>query len=560
MIEFFRSKLFIYLKSLIFIYLFLFSFSCTKKDTSLPVAEWQDITITLSDFERSYFNAWQQLQGPDSPEKRKRFAQKMIEQQIIARSYQPEHSKELDEKIQKLLKQDQYRFLRKRLLETAIQDTLSNLTNNEIKQALLKKNKALHVKNLFSNDSIFIKNIHSQIKTSGKSLATIVRQLKTDKDQWWDYAEDWIVWGVLDLQTENKLYAMQPYTVSAPVKSILGWHLFEIDSVKVTYNFNKSQNVKEYMDTKSQLKYRKLEKAAAPYVKNLVHSKKLVMSMKTAEKIWRYLQPVYSKTRQQEQILAMNKMMDEIPQEFLSTPVAWVEGKPFTVDAFINAIPDLPRDLIRPNLRNAIETAIRDEILAEEAISKGLINDPVVQEKLKRAKINYQYMAELSRNDSLINKIVENPVDYFSNNKDRYIKSIRSRILKICRNNPQEAVKLAKEISANKNMSMDKYVHNILWVDSKSSLIGEKAANLRINDIYAPIKTDSGYCAILVLEKDIRHFTYDEAKSRVKKDAAKDNFSALHDYLLPKSYSPEQIIFYEDNLSIALTDSSKTIF
>lgn len=531
--------------------------SCSQNHQPDYVAEWKHIKVTLPDFERSYFNSWQTLNGPDSPDQRKKFLRQIIEQQIIAEQYAPQTDSLKEAKIQRLLNLDNERFMRRRFLETTIKDTISDPAKDEIEKALIRKNKTLYIKNFFSNDPEYIQKVNSQIE-SGKALNDILTELKSDKGKKWDYAENWIKWGDLDLDTENKLYNQKPYSTSEPVKSLLGWHIFQIDSVRTVYQFNSSQIAKEASDTRNQLKYRKLERAAAPFIKDLVQSKNLVMSMKTARKIWDYINSAFSDSKSQNPAVLIDKFVSEMPQDFLKTPVAWVDDKIFTVQDFIDRIPDLPRNLIKPNLRNAIEIAIRDKILAAEALAHGLQDDPVVIEKTRRARINYHYMAMVSAKSNIENQDTFSPEEYYQQNRTNYIKSISSKINEIRAAGPDEAISIAKKMYSGEDLNG--YKSNIYWVDSDAGNLGKRAGKLKINDVFAPIKSDSFYSAIKVLEKHIEYFDYQDVERRVQKDLDRNFLKSVHYSLLPSDYSPDQIIYYEDNIDKALTPDSKTIF
>lgn len=109
-------------------------------------------------------------------------------------------------------------------------------------------------------------------------------------------------------------------------------------------------------------------------------------------------------------------MEDSISRDLAQQPIALVDKKPFTVSEFISAIPDLPQNLIRPNLKKAIEVAVRDKIVAQQALKKGFANDPVVQEQLHRSTIVYQYYAALSGEDKNSNQKI-NLLKYYEENK-----------------------------------------------------------------------------------------------------------------------------------------------
>jgi len=100
---------------------FVFVTCTTEKNKTQIVAKWNNVSISLSDFERVYFNSWQFKGMADSPSLRRKIARESIEKEIIVR--EAEKKNLIDENLYKTkLKRDYERILRRRYFEATIKD------------------------------------------------------------------------------------------------------------------------------------------------------------------------------------------------------------------------------------------------------------------------------------------------------------------------------------------------------------------------------------------------------------------------------------------------------
>ncbi len=541
--------------------------SCSKESTIEIVAKWNDIKITLPDFERSYFQNWMTTHKPDSPELRREFAQKMIEQEIIANPALS--SKLVDEKIiEEKLKQQLSRFVRQRYLEITIKDTIGEISENDIQTALERQNQKLRVRQLYARTKEGIKKFATRLG-AGETFELLARETIPDEKMAANAGDmGWIGWGDTDLPVEELLYTLKRGEISQPVQSLMGWHIFRIDSQQTVIIFSQDQLLKS--DVKAKLFNRKLDMASAFYLRKLVWSKELAINVKLFKPVWDYIFPLLPKSPQERATKPMELICETAPLELSEQTIATIDGEPFTVAEFLTAIPDLPRNLLKPNFKKAIEIAVRDKILFQEAMNKKINLDPVVKEKMNRSKITFSYYAALAANDTMSGKKV-NLRSLYEENKRRYIDYIETEIEEILVKNRAKAIELAKIINAGKKFSDLARQHSMRsetknnggylgYVSSKSDPIGRKAAKLQKGDLFAPIETEDGFSVIRAGNRRIAYLPFDDVKKQVAHDAQRDYYNVLHRSLLPDSYSPTDIQYFEENLTKALTLESETIF
>jgi len=524
------------------------------------VAQWREIRITLSDFERAYFQYWQTTSAPDSPALRRQFAQQMIEQELIA---QVGMAKGLHQTtaVQRPLQRDFRRFLRRRYLEVTLKDTIAAPTAAEIAVALQRQNTQLRVRQLFARSEEEIQKLRQQLQ-QGVPFETLAAATIPDSALAAAGGDlGWLGWGDTDLPVEEALYQLKRAEISPPVQSLMGWHIFRVDSIRTTLRFGEITPW-EREDIYLRLLSRRLDMAAARHLRELVWSKPLVVNMAVLGRVWEYLAPILQQATQPRWPQALQEIERKPPLDLFQEITATVAGEPFTVQEFFEALPELPRPLLQPNLKQALEVAIRDKILTQAAFAAGLAHDPVVHEKKRRAELQYTYYAMLAAGDSL----VESPAalqEFYQQHRARYGERVESEVYEILVAQRDSALAIAKAIQAGKDFGEMARRHSLrsetknrggfLGIfDEQENPFGSHAARLQPGDLYAPVETAEGYSVIRVGRQNRRAPKWEEIETRVREDWRRHRWQSRHQTLLPADYHPQEIQFDEANLARAL--------
>ena len=549
------------------IYMCVFA-ACENKNEPLIVAKYDDIDITLSDFERSYFNAWQTTHLQDSPELRQKHAEQMILMEIAARNAMAKP--EFDEtELNIRLKKNKERYMRRRLLETQVKKNVERTNEAEINEAMRRKNKRYRIRQLYAKNRNDIEKLQQQLN-EGKRFEVLARHTLPD-EKLARRAGDmgWIGWGDTDLNVEDVIYTLKTGEVSEPVQSLMGWHIFKIDSEQTILDFKQSDIPFVRQQVADEVFNRKLDIAAAHYIRDQVWSKELAMDTRLFKPIWDHVSPLLPTTPQERLTFDPKVIFENVPESLPDKVLATVDGEPFLAREFLDAISDLPRYVWHPNLKKAVEIAIRDKILTQQAIAKGFAEDPVVLEKLHRDKISTLYYLELSRVDSLENHTVDLK-HYYKQNKNKYIDYIETEIEEILVDNEKTAIELAKrihdgadfrELAASFSLREETRMNGgYLGFVSNDTEIGKKAATLAMGAIFAPVKTTEGFSVIRIGEKRVHFLEYDSILTQLAHDAQYQYYDMLKENLIPDYFDRTNIVFFKENLSKALTEQSKTIF
>ncbi len=524
------------------------------------VAEWREIKITRSDFERSYFQYWQTTSAPDSPELRRQFAQQMIEQELIA---QVGMARGLHQTaaVQRAVQRDFRRFLRRRYLEVTLKDTIAAPTAAEIDVALQRQNTQLRVRQLFAKSEEEIHGLRRQLQQGVPFEALAAATLPDGALARAGGDLGWLGWGDTDLPVEEVLYQLKRGEVSPPVQSLMGWHVFRVDSIRTTLRFGEVTPW-EREDVYQRLLSRRLDMAAARHLRELVWNKPLVVNMAVLGRVWEYLAPILQHSTQPRWPQALQEIERKPPLDLFQEIAATVAGEPFTVQEFFEALPELPRHLLQPNLKKALEVALRDKILTATAQAGGFANDPVVAEKTRRAKLQYTCYATLAAQDSVADAAAVLQ-EYYAQHRARYGERVESEVYEILVAQRDSALAIARAIQAGSDFADMARRHSrraatrerggyLGMISDQESALGQQAARLRPGDLYAPVETAEGYSVIRVGRQNRRAPKWEEIEARVREDWQRSAWQRRQQSLLPADYRAEEIKFHDEHLTQAL--------
>ncbi len=553
-----------------FVYLACFAllaFACKRGEPPLVIATYDSLAISMSDFERAYFQYWQVVPEKDTPELRKRFIRQMIEQQLIGQAGLRQGMFN-EKRINAALQKERDAFVRRRYLEVTVEDTLTAVSEAEIDEALGRQQRQFRVRQVYAASEEGIQKLAKRLE-NGEDLEALARETMPDEA----FAASggdmgWVGWGDTDPPVEDLLYDLPKNTISKPVASLVGWHIFRIESTRVKMEFNASGHPLFRRDTGHQIFNRRLDMAAADHLREIVWQKELAIRSGLFRPVWDYIEPLLPKSLKERSLKGYQQLEQNLHADLASETLAWVDGQPFTVQEFVNAIPNLPRDQLRPNLKKAIETAIRDKIVTEHALAAGFDKDPVVVEKLDRSRHTYRYYATIAAADSAADRRV-NLQQYYKRHSKRYIKNTRSEIEEILVKDRDLALDLAKQIQDGADFAdlAEKYSLRRgkpggKWgfVSDADNPLGKRAAKLRTGNIYAPVETRDGYSVIRVGKQEHDYLPFEELRQRLARDAQRDYYDELHSDLLPAGFDPSRIVYNEEILSKAFTEESTTVY
>ncbi len=379
--------------------------NCTSKKPNAPVvAVYDGISITLADFERVYFSQWQITEEPDNPSLRLKIVKEIIEQELIARDPALAGWDSLPE-VRRKTQRDYERSLRRRFWEREIGDSITLPAAEELNRQLRLQNTRLYVRQIYSPDSMTIANLAQSIK-QGATFNQIYSSKDSIRHQPYGQLLGWLGWGDTDWPVEQTLYELSMNEPSQAVQSLMGWHIFWIDSIQAT-SVIVSPHPLEIKKLAYKVRERHFDWAVAQYTRDHLWQLKLRVDMAALHQLWGYIQPLLPRDQRERAMISLENLPEKIPVEIRAKSIASIEGKPFSAEQLIKALPDIHHSYWKLNLRQALELALRDSIITNQARESGMEEDPVVLEKKHRYQIINTWLARLSQRMYMYNETQE---------------------------------------------------------------------------------------------------------------------------------------------------------
>jgi len=369
----------------------------TSVEVTIPVASWQEITVDLAEFEDEYMRFASMAPIQDSPERRFEYAYVMLERKIIANLGAQQGLDSLRE-VQWDIRRKRETALRRAFLEDIAKPKLRTPSENEIREGFERSNTRLLLEQVYASDQPSILSYADRLRR-GEAFETLaIESMRKAGVPDSSYRMGWVSFEMMDEAPETTAFALRDSgQVSAPVKSLRGWHLFRLLKREETFyaDVTTYQNARENIAFK--LYQRRLEEITVPFTDSLMQSHQLVTYLDRLQLAWRELAPLVPTTMTYLSVLQMNQELLELKPQRLSraTPLALVGNKSFTFGQLMDRLPDLPVETLTPNLRSALEIAIRDSVLAARAEQAGMSERPEVRLAEQIARTTALYYATL---------------------------------------------------------------------------------------------------------------------------------------------------------------------
>lgn len=352
-------------------------FACasdTHQEVAIPVATWQEITIDLDEFEEEYMRYASMAPIQDSPDARIEYAYVMLERKVIA-TLGAEQGLDSLREVQLDIRRKRETALRRAYLESIAKPKLRIPGEEEIREGFQRSNTRLLLEQLYANDQPTIQRYAARLRGGERFETVAIESMRKAGVPDSSYRMGWVGFEMMDEAPETVAFSLRDSgQVSEPVKSLRGWHIFRLLARKETFYADGStfQNARENIAFK--LYHRRFEEITVPFTDSLMRSHRLVTYLDRLQQAWVEIAPLVPSTISYLSVLQMNQELLALKPQRLSraTPLAMVGNQAFTFGQLMDRLPDLPVETLTPNLRAALEIAIRDSVLAARAEQAGM--------------------------------------------------------------------------------------------------------------------------------------------------------------------------------------------
>jgi len=392
------------------------------------VAQWEDTTLDLASFEEEYMAFASAAPLRDGLDARRDYAIAMLERRIIADIGRKLALDTLRE-VKLDVRRKREAALRRSWLEKIAEPKLRIPDEVDILDAFRRSNTRLNLEQIYATTREEILTYERRLYDGESFESLAVESMQTMGVPDSSFRMGWVGFEMMDEAPETMAMSLKlAGEVSSPVASLRGWHIFRLLEREETFHADGTtyNNARENLAFK--VYHRRLEEITVPFTDSLMTSHSLQTYMDRLRQAWVEIAPLVPRTTAYMDLVAMNKGFLELKTASLArdTPLALVNDKPFTFGQFIDRLPDLPLEMLGPNLRGALELAIRDSVLAARAELSGLATTPEVQLAEKMATNTALYYATLRATADTVNIDLLTEQWYERWKDTRYITSVTS--------------------------------------------------------------------------------------------------------------------------------------
>jgi len=345
--------------------------SCTPRqpdDMLAPVASWNGIQVSGEHFVQEYQLFGTYAPFTDSPELRQYYAGIMLERMLIAEAGR-RAGLDTTRAVRHAVQRRSDMTARRHLFNTEVRPTVPEPTEDELRTAFRRSNTRIRAQQIFAPTRQEIDSLYILLQ-NGADFDRLAEESmqRAGSAQGTAGHMGWVTFNQLDEAPENVLFATQRHHIAPAVASLRGWHIFRVWDVEETVFMDESTFNNRRDRLRFEVFQRRFDEASARFIQQEIFSAGLVVDMQVLGSLYDAIRPSMPNRSHPEEVIRFNNELSLLQPEIdENTPVAEVDGQPFTVGQFLYHMPDIPVDWIATDFRHALEIAIRDSILAHRA-------------------------------------------------------------------------------------------------------------------------------------------------------------------------------------------------
>jgi len=403
--------------------------SCQKKieETTDIIARIDDQNITLEDFRLFYeldpnFGIDSTGYGALLDE-----LHKFIDQKLSYRKAQQTGLMQ-DSLFVKAKNWEQKRAMLRQLYREKVEKQIE-ITEEELRQAFVRHNSELHVRQLFTKDAEHAQELYEQLQADA-TFETLASQVFADTVLAKNGGDlGWIKAGDLDEDFADATLSLGKNEISQPTQTQWGYHIIQLLDRKEQIILTESDFNAQKSGLEKRIKRKKGQRLSSAFIAGFMKDLNPQPVPNNFRLLWNAIvsPPEREKSTISFKITFTNKLINEILQTlhpYLDKPLIQYRGGSVTLGDYLIALKDIPvgnrpRFQSRKQLSNRIGIWIRDELLFEKALRKNLDNHPGVRAEVEDFLEQQSYLFFLSKEMEAINP-PEWTTKYFEN-RDRNI-------------------------------------------------------------------------------------------------------------------------------------------
>jgi parvulin-like peptidyl-prolyl isomerase len=359
---------------------------CSRKDP--VVAEFGRHRITLAEFRLAYLNLIKQPNTFDSPKLREEFLDELIRRRLLAEEAR-RMGLDRDERLQLRIQAYRAKCLREAHFEAVIRPKV-HTDERTLREAYQYFREKRRIKHLFAQTKSRADSLYRQLERGVPfdSLARVVFRDTVLARNGGDLG--WVSWDQLDYDMAMTAFRLPLNQYSRPVRSQFGYHIVMVTGYEKAPIVTEAEYQNSRQKIKYLVEYKIGDKLASEYLDRLMRRKRIQVNPRLLEFVGSKLAPVVRRPPSAlDELQGRGLEEREISQVELSLwdarheVLATVDGEPMTVGEFISSLAYVPRDALFRSYKTALDFALRDFAVTQEARRMGLERHPEVKRKVR---------------------------------------------------------------------------------------------------------------------------------------------------------------------------------
>jgi len=537
---------------------FLASVGIYAQNNTKPVAKIGDKSISVNEFiERYEFVPQLNRTELNKKEEKKELLETLIAEKLFAMQAEKEGYDTTD------VMRDTYKaleemYVRDALYKNKIKDK-AKITQPDLLEGYKRVKNTLVVSYIYSKNSDEIKAVYKQLQAGAKFDSLLkLRQEFNDKQN--PYS---VNFGQMDKRVEDALYSLKVGEYTIPVESPDGYYIFKLDKIEPRI-LQKNETLAEIQKKVRQtVEDRKEDEIFRQYYQNFFNNKKVaakgILFWSIAGNLAKIIKEDKEKLKIKdgEKIVFSEENLKELEERIgadtLKMILVKINSTPISVKKFLREFmfegfytnTTNPK-IIAAQLNSRVKRFISMMLLSQEGYKEGLNSLPSVKSMTDMWKDNY--LAQLYKSKIIKSvKVSDNDALKYYQEKYKTATPVEEvNIIEILTDSLDVVNEVLKELDKGTNIRELAEIHTKrVWTKEKGGEfgyfpvtmygdIGKIAGEMKIGEIYGPLKTDDGYSIFKLIGKrkpkvkipkafnDIK----DEIKSELRYKKVKDKLES----------------------------------
>ena len=316
---------------------------------------------------------------------------------------------------------------RQAILRQLFRDMVSkkiSITEQELKEEFIRGNIQIHVRHLFSTDSVQANRWYNELK-EGKSFDKLAKVAFADTilaNNGGDLG--WINLSSLDENFARGVEVLTKDEISRPFRTKWGYHIVQLIDRKENLLLKDSDFIQKRKAIEKKIKVRKENELSNIYIKSYIGELNPQPDTKTFRLLWQGIASSEAENKRLSSTTSFtNNLINELQiklKNHMNDILIKYKGGKVTLNEYLSALKKIPvserpRFQTVRQLSDKIGVWIRDELLLKEALKHKLQNHPTVQKEIKEINENQSYYFLIQKEMESIT-IPENITKYFKEN------------------------------------------------------------------------------------------------------------------------------------------------